>query len=149
MLDQANSAHPYYWAAFSLNGDYQGEGEIPAIESSAEGVTAPAIGANRSPTDTATNANSSALTTAITNLTDSVGLTNVFQVTEGSEIAGVKSTAITTTNPTTGTGNMIPIGELTNGVCNNITLPLGLVLLADLFRRGLLRRKRDNEEKEE
>jgi hypothetical protein len=37
---------------------------------------------------------------------------------------------------------------LTNGICNNITLPLGLVLLADLFRRGFFRRKRAEAEKE-
>ena len=148
MLEQTDSASPYYWAAFSLNGDYQGEGEIPLIETSAEGVSAPVIGANSSPTDTATETSASALTTALNNLTDSVRLTNVFQVTEGSEIAGVKSTEITTTNPVTGTTNTIPIGDLTNGLCNNITLPLGLVLLADLFRRGFLRRKRSDEEKE-
>ena len=149
MLERDASASPYYWAAFSLNGDYQGEGEIPLIEPSAEAVAAPALGANSSPTDTATSTTGSVLTNAITSLTDSVGLTNVFQVTEGSEIAGVKSTEITTTTPTTGTGNLIPIGDLTNGICNNITLPLGLVLLADLFRRGFFRRKRNNDEAKE
>ncbi len=88
---------------------------------------------------------------AITTLTNSMGLSNVFEVRDGAEIAGVgKSGAISATKTLSDTASIAqPMRDLANGFCNNITLPLGLVLLADLFRRGIFRRKRDEEEKTE
>jgi len=80
-------------------------------------------------------------------------------VTEGAEIAGlakVQEPAASATKAnatgTNATGNSssgavtVPFGDLTNGVCNNITLPLGLVLVADFFRRNLFRKRKQNEE---
>jgi hypothetical protein len=77
-------------------------------------------------------------------------------VTNGAEIAGVASvtagsaSALVTEPANSGAADNVatmPLGDLTNGVCNNVTLPLGLVLVADFFRRSW-RKKRNPEEEE-
>jgi predicted amidohydrolase len=150
MLETADTAAPYYWAAFSLIGDYQGDGEIQQITASAEGVQLSDVTASQNTTGT------TAVTSSVGGLTQSNGLTNVYVVREGAEIAGVSSKQdVTTTETITdengtagGEGGAfeVPVGDLANGLCNNLTLPLGIVLIADLFRRNLRRKPEDDDE---
>jgi len=141
MLAQAQSASPYYWAAFSLIGDYQGNGVVETIKTTHETVDIPALAVSNRV------ANLPATLTPAATLTPSATISNVFEAHEGSELAGVaKSTVLAPASPATDNGGVMPLEDLANGICNGITLPLGLVLLADLFRRGIFRRKRAREE---
>jgi hypothetical protein len=38
------------------------------------------------------------------------------------------------------------LGDLTNGICNNLTFPLGVVIVADFFRRNRRRKQMDDKE---
>jgi len=148
LLEQEQSASPYYWAAFSLIGDYQGNGRLETLKTTLETVDIPPIAVSNRV------ANPPATLTPAATLTLSVPISHVFEVREGSELAGVaRATELTGTNSVAGNattgGSAVPFGDLTNGVCNSITMPLGLVLLADLFRRGIFRRKRAQGESEE
>ncbi|MCB0063424.1 MAG: CHAT domain-containing protein, partial [Caldilineaceae bacterium] len=166
ILNNPATASPYYWAAFNLYGDYQGDGQVETIDTAptnnaaAEGADAgeeKAQDENVGASETATN--TAVVTTGVGGITQSNELSNVFVVTEGAEIAGlakVQEPAASATKAnatdTNATGNSssgavtVPFGDLTNGVCNNITLPLGLVLVADFFRRNLFRKRKQNEE---
>ena len=144
LLENEATAAPYNWAGFSLSGDALGEGTIQTVMTGTQTVQEPEVAVSQGTTDT------TALTSSVDALTQSSDMSNVFQVRTGSEIAGSTiTTSLTTTVPLTNTtgGFQLPVGDLTNGLCNNVTLPLGLVLLADLFRRSL-RKKRDGEDEE-
>ncbi|MCB0184928.1 MAG: CHAT domain-containing protein, partial [Caldilineaceae bacterium] len=144
ILADPDTASPYYWAAFNLIGDYQGNGEFHSPESDAADAESSGdvnVSASQATTETGV------VTSGVGGITQSNELTNVFVVTEGAEIAGQSSAnaledaesaaGAETTESAAANGNnavTMPLGELTNGVCNNVTLPLGLVLVADFFR---------------
>lgn len=159
ILANPATASPYYWAAFHLIGDYQGDGTIEsAIDAETDAATTDtqtAAGLEVDASDEATG--TTVVTSGLGGITQPTELANVFVVTEGAEIAGLPATDAAENAADNreaagdaGSGDAVtmPLGELTNGACNNITLPLGLVLVADFFRRNLFRKRKEEEDAE-
>jgi hypothetical protein len=125
-------------------GDYRGDGQFQVTQSTAAAPSAVSAG------QTATN--TTAVTTSIGGVTQSAPLTNVFVVTDGAEIATKPLPSPTVTPTATPVSESpesavtVPLGDLTNGICNNLTFPLGVVIVADFFRRNRRRKQMDDKE---
>ncbi|MCB0142142.1 MAG: CHAT domain-containing protein, partial [Caldilineaceae bacterium] len=152
LLKESAKSDPFYWSAFSLFGDYLGEGQVQM-----SAPPAAALGTTNAITSENEAAAAAAAETSATETTSSTTIMDVSEVASG---PGRIDTSIASNSATTGEENAEAANaeapaensdlsgpalfEAANTFCNGFTIPVGLVLLAGIWQR--FGRKREDEE---
>jgi hypothetical protein len=147
MLKQTTSSAPYYWAAPLLSGDYKGSGEITNDKlitgtlGGSTNVSGTLEVQGQGTIQSANKVTNTQYTTATHNQAENTPITTeTAAITATMNISGSQT-------PTTTTAKLPSLAGASKGICNNVTLPIGLVLLVGMFRRNRNNKKKKAEGK--